>query len=157
MTSLERHALTMGSFSRCRLRTRRKEAIPEKEQMKIDELYPSRWLKASDVTRPVLATIKSVSVEEVGDAEDKPVLHFQGDVKAMVLNRTNSITIAALYGDDTDHWIGKQLVLFSTKVQFQSRLVDAIRVRAPKQQAAAPAPPPPPAPPQEMPEDDVPF
>jgi hypothetical protein len=111
----------------------------ETTDMKIDELYPSRWLKAADVTRPVLATIKNVTVEEVSEGEDKPILNFLGDLKPMVLNRTNSTTVAELYGEDTDHWTGKPVVLFSTKVQFQSKLVDAIRVRAPKQQAAAPA------------------
>lgn len=112
----------------------------ETTDMRIDELYPSRWLKAADVTRPVLATIKSVAIEEVAEGEDKPVLNFFGDLKPMVLNRTNSASIAELYGEDTDTWTGKQVVLFSTKVQFNSKLVDAIRVRAPKPQAAAPAP-----------------
>jgi hypothetical protein len=113
--------------------------------MKIDELYPSRWLKAADVTRPVLATIKNVTVEEVSEGEDKPILNFLGDLKPMVLNRTNSTTVAELYGEDTDHWTGKPVVLFSTKVQFQSKLVDAIRIRAPKHQTplvqSAPRPP----------------
>lgn len=115
--------------------------------MKLDELYPSRWLKASDVSRPVLATIKNVTIEEVSDGEEKPVINFLGDLKSMVLNRTNSASIAALYGDDTDAWTGKQVVLFSTKVQFQSKLVDAIRVREPRPPArAAAAIPQPPAP-----------
>jgi|GEM_PF-548160 len=109
----------------------------ETTDMKIDELYPSRWLKAADVTQPLLATIKSVTVEEVSEGEDKPILNFLGDTKSMVLNRTNSTTIAELYGEDTDHWTGRQIVLFSTKVQFQSKLVDAIRIRAPKQPATA--------------------
>ena len=109
--------------------------------MKIDELYPSRWLKAADVVRPILATIKSVTVEEVAEGEEKPILNFLGDTKPMVLNRTNSASVAELYGEDTDAWTGKQVVLFSTKVQFQSKLVDAIRVRAPKPQATAPSRP----------------
>jgi hypothetical protein len=111
----------------------------ENTDMKIDELYPSRWLKAADVTRPMLATIKNVAIEEVAEGEDKPTLHFLGDLKPMVLNRTNSASIGELYGADTDLWTGKPLVLFSTKVQFQSKLVDAIRIRAPKPQGAAPA------------------
>ncbi len=114
----------------------------ENSDMKIDELYPSRWLKAADVTRPVLATIKNVTVEEVSEGEDKPILNFLGNLKPMVLNRTNSTTIAELYGEDTDHWTGKPLVIFSAKVQFQSKLVDAVRIRAPKPQTAPTAPAP---------------
>jgi len=117
--------------------------------MRIDELYPSRWLKATDVTKPVLATIRSVTIEEFDEGENKPILNFLGETKPMVLNRTNSTTIAELYGDDTDNWTGKPVVLFSTKVQFQSKLVDAIRIRAPKQPVAAK--------PAAVPADDVPF
>lgn len=115
--------------------------------MKLDELYPSHWLKASDVARPMLATIKSVAIEELGDGEEKPVMTFLGDIKSLILNRTNSSTIAELYGDDTDLWTGKPVVLFSARVEFKGKLVDAIRVRAPKQQAAPLSPPP----------DEVPF
>lgn len=129
--------------------------------MKLDELYPSRWLKASDVIKPVLATIKNVAIEEVAEGEDKPVLRFFGDLKPMVLNRTNSAAIAELYGEDTDNWSGKQIVLFNTKVQFQLKLVDAIRTRAPKQQAVAAAPAVASKPAEEVPAtvgtDDVPY
>jgi len=145
------------------------EPTPKKQRqetkhsnMKLDELYPSRWLKASDVDKPILATIQKVAVEEVGDDEQKPVITFIGNIKPMVLNRTNSATIAALYGDDTDLWIGKPVVLFSTKVQFQSKLVDAIRVREPRPVATPAAvksqPPSVPAPvPAASRDDDVPF
>jgi hypothetical protein len=118
--------------------------------MKLDDMYPSRWLKATDVARPVLATIKSIGVEDIGDDEQKPVMHFAGTLKPLIVNRTNALTISQLYGEDTAGWLGKPIVLFSAKVQFQSRLVDAIRVREPKQQATnylpqvphVPAPPP---------------
>jgi hypothetical protein len=110
--------------------------------MKLEELYPSRWLRASDVTKPILTTIKNVVVEEVGESEEKPVLYFQDPShKPLILNRTNGQTIGLLYGDDTELWRGKPLVLFCTKVQFQGKMVDAIRVRPPKP-AARPAPAP---------------
>ncbi len=118
--------------------------------MKLDDLYPSRWLKATDINAPTLATIKSVVIEEIASDEDKPVLNFCGNLKPLILNRTNCLSIGELYGEDTDDWTGKAVVLFSTKVQFQSRLVDAIRIRAPKLKAVAPAPTQPaPAEPQE--------
>jgi len=132
--------------------------------MKIDELYPSRWLKAADVATPVLVTIKDVRHEEVAEGEKKHTLHFVGEIKPMVLNRTNAATVAEVCGDDTDRWGGKQIVLFSTKVQFQSKLVDAIRIRPPRPKAAAPAKPAPARPsvvaeglPAATNEDDVPF
>ena len=109
--------------------------------MKLDELYPSRCLKSGDVVKPVLATIQNVSMESVVENEDeKPVMSFVGDLKPMVLNKTNGATVAGLYGPETDAWVGKQIVLFSTKVPFQGKLVDSIRIRAPKHTAPAPAP-----------------
>lgn len=112
--------------------------------MKVDDLHPSIFLKASDIPQPVLASILKVSIEEVFD-EQKPVLRFIGNnLKPMVLNKTNASTIAAIYGDETDAWQGKQIVLFSSQVPFQGKMVDSIRLRAPKARPAAPPPPPPP-------------
>lgn len=117
-----------------------------REEMKITELYPSRWLKAADVTRPVLATMAGVVLEEIADGEQKPVLSFQEEhLKPMVLNRTNALTIEGIYGEEVEDWAGQPIVLFSTKVPFEGRVVDAIRVRAPRPQVA-PAKPAPAAP-----------
>lgn len=79
-------------------------------------------------------------MEDVGDAERKPVMSFEGRSKTMVLNKVNSRTIAALYGDDTLMWQGKPLVLFPAQVDFRGDTVEAIRVRAPKP-PATPKPP----------------
>ena len=60
-----------------------------------------------------------VELEDVGDAERKPVLHFEGKNKGLVLNKTNSRVIAGAYSDDTDPWAGKPLVLFPAVVDFR--------------------------------------
>ena len=39
-----------------------------------------------------------------------------------------------MYGTDADRWVGKQIMLFSTPVPFQDRMVQAIRIRAPQAQ-----------------------
>jgi hypothetical protein len=84
-------------------------------------------------------------LEELGQGNDKqkkPVLYFKKIQRGLVLNRTNSNTIAKAYGDDTTNWPGKPVELFSTQVQFKSEMVDAIRVRIPKaEQPAAEAAP----------------
>jgi len=106
--------------------------------MKVDELYPSRFLKASDLQgKQVLAVIEGVSVEEFDDGETKPALQLQGK-KPLILNRTNAGLIAAFLGDDVDHWRGHRLVLYPAKVDFRGRLVEAIRVREPRGPAQAP-------------------
>ncbi len=101
---------------------------------KTGDMYPSRYLKASDCEDgDITLTIKEIRQERIGqgrDADDKWILFFEEEEKGLVLNKTNTNTIAKLYGDDTDDWDGKQVTLFSTEVSFQGDMVEAIRVRS---------------------------
>ena len=97
--------------------------------MKLNDLFPSRFLKAEDLKgRDVKLHIKGVSVEDLG-GERKAVMEFLSTEKQMVLNKTNASTIAAMFGDDLDGWAGNEITLYPDKVAFQGKLVDAIRVR----------------------------
>jgi hypothetical protein len=64
-----------------------------------------------------------------GNGEPKPVLHFEGKDKGMVLNKTNANKIAEIFGDDTDSWAGGQIVYTKQWFPFQGNTVPAIRVR----------------------------
>jgi hypothetical protein len=76
-------------------------------------------------------------------ASISPSCILQGKDKGLVLNKTNANNIAAVYGDDTDDWIGGGIQLFPTMVDYQGRSVEAIRVRvAPRKAASAPQPKP---------------
>lgn len=100
--------------------------------MKISELFPSKYASAADLKggRPTL-TIARLVIESLksdrGD-EDKPVLYFKGATKGLVLNKTNGLIIAGLYGDETDGWIGKRITLYATRVKAFGKMADAIRV-----------------------------
>jgi hypothetical protein len=100
----------------------------------VNDMYPSKWLKASDCEDgDMVLTISGIVQERIGQgsqADDKWVLNFEEEEKGLVLNKTNTNTIAKLYGNDTDDWIGKQVTLFATEVQFQGDMVEAIRVRS---------------------------
>jgi hypothetical protein len=97
--------------------------------MKISEAFPSKFVQASDLNgREVRLTIASLSFEKMTDQSDKLCVYFRGTDKGLILNKTNASTIAEMYGDDTDSWIGKQITIFPTKVDFQGKRVDAIRV-----------------------------
>jgi hypothetical protein len=86
--------------------------------MKISNAFPSKYLKASDLQdRNVHVVMARVELEDIGDAERKPVLHFQSKAKGLVLNKTNSRAITAAYGDDTENWEGKPL--FPAMVDFR--------------------------------------
>jgi hypothetical protein len=67
-----------------------------------NQIFPSRWLKASDLSREGQdVTIRKVTVEEIGEArEKKPVCAFDEIDKELVVNVTNWNGIAELTGED---------------------------------------------------------
>ena len=100
--------------------------------MRISSAFPSEFLKAADLDgRNVKVVMDRVEMRDIG-GDHKPILFFQGKEKGMVLNKTNANNIAGAYGDDTDDWSGKELVLFEAMVDFQGKTVAAIRVRTPQ-------------------------
>jgi len=115
---------------------------------KTSDMRESKFLKKEDVGRGVLVTIsgcvqKNVAKEGAGE-ENKWCLTFKELDKPLVLNATNVQLCEAICGsDDTDHWIGKRIVLYTDpNVSYQGKLIGGIRVRAPKPGHAAPPPPP---------------
>jgi hypothetical protein len=113
---------------------------------KIHEMLPSKYLKKEDVSSPKLLTIHTVTQETVGtgdDTEEKWILHFQEDVRPMVLNSTNMRLIEMVTGsDDSDEWSGHKVVLYSDpNISFGGKLVGGIRIRAPQKPKTAPVKP----------------
>lgn len=78
-------------------------------------------------------TIQKVTAGEVmgekGRKSKKPLVAFEGAKKKLALNRTNGKTIAAMYGTDTDKWIGKRVTLWPTTTEFGGETVECIRIR----------------------------
>jgi hypothetical protein len=107
--------------------------------LKLDKLFTSKWLRASDIdeiadedTQTAIVTIDRVEMAEIGqgaESQEKPVMYFKGIEPGMVLNKTNAGTLGKLLGNDTDEWIGKKIGLFTTEVDYAGNQVLAIRVR----------------------------
>jgi hypothetical protein len=101
--------------------------------VRADQAFPSKYLKSSDVKeRPHTAVISHLTRETVGkgqDAEEKHVLHFEGDAKPMVLNRTNWDTLEDAFGD-SDDWPGHKVKIRCARTQFQGKSTDGIRLEA---------------------------
>lgn len=99
----------------------------------IDELYPSKYLKASDLEgRTVNVVMDRIEIEEVGQKKERrPILYFQHKDKGLVLNKTNAKKISSLYGGNYDDWSGREIALFSMMVEFSGEQVPAIRVGIP--------------------------
>ena len=111
--------------------------------MNINEAFPSNYIKASDLKgKDINLVIERIGMEDIG-GDHKPVVYFRGAEKGMVLNKTNGMNIATMYGPETDAWIGKGVTLYPAWVDFQGRSVEAVRVRpvAPQEHQAPAAPP----------------
>lgn len=84
--------------------------------MDFDKLFPGRFLKAGEFQgKAVTMTVTAVVTEELpsdrGD-QTKGIVSFAESKKKLVLNRTNGECIKAMFGRDTDNWIGKRLTLY---------------------------------------------
>ena len=90
--------------------------------MKIDEIYPSKYLRGCDLAgHAVPVTIENVLLESFYDSESKetvkkPVVYFQGKQKGVVLGKALAFQFAeVLKSHNTDDWKGMQVMIFSIK------------------------------------------
>jgi hypothetical protein len=99
----------------------------------IDDLFPSRFLKAADLKGDTPLTINNIKVEDIRDrsGEDtrKGVLYFDELEKGLPLNKTNAETIATLHGRAFATWPRKRITLSVTPVSTPEGVKDGIRVR----------------------------
>jgi hypothetical protein len=106
-----------------------------------DELFPGRFLKSGEFKgREVTLTIASVQIEELPDEKGTPnkdgvrvrvrgIVGFKQTKKLLVLNRTNGEAVKAMFGRQTDDWIGKRVTFFPAVVDAFGGETTAIRVR----------------------------
>ena len=95
--------------------------------MKTSDMFPGAYLSAADISpKGRVMTIQKLRQEQVS-GEMKWVLYFEEEDRGLILNKTNTRRIEALYGD-TKNWPGKKIMLRREKVEFKSDYVDGIRV-----------------------------
>lgn len=138
---------------------------------KLNEAFPSKYLKAPDLNkRRMIVTIDFVAQEKIND--DTPfIMHFKEEIKPLILNKTNfEMTAMLLQLEDSDDWGGHQIILRPDRTKNpQGQVVDCIRVDSELpsdvQQPAAPQrtavrPPagiPPRVPQKDLDESEIPF
>ncbi len=67
---------------------------------------------------------------------DKVVLWFEESEQGLVANKTNFCAVINITGhEDSDYWLGAQIVLAREVVAFGGRMVPAIRVKKPRRAA----------------------
>ena len=98
--------------------------------MKVSEMFPSKFLSASDIPmgKQVQVVIQSIEFETMNDGKQKPILYFQDKQKGMVLNVTNANKIATMHGDETQNWIGQHISINSEPVQGPNGPTTGLRV-----------------------------
>jgi hypothetical protein len=122
--------------------------------MHVDDFFESKYLKAGHLKgKDVTLTISDVQAVTMPDDDGpKPELHFLKTDKTLVLNKTNTNTIAQLYGPEMANWRGRPITVFPTQCDYAGRQVECIRVRLARpledQVANSPTNPTPPAPEQ---------
>lgn len=118
-------------------------------------MFDAKWVKAWDLGGK--ARVVTIEKVEPGFIEDKqkgkkdrlPIVWFKGAKKPLGFNKTNSKTVANMYGKNTEDWIGKSVTIYPTTCQVGADPnVDCIRIKPePPKGKAEDMPAPPPIPP----------
>tara|TARA_R100000808_G_scaffold19628_1_gene42535 strand:+ start:2782 stop:3111 length:330 start_codon:yes stop_codon:yes gene_type:complete len=98
------------------------------------EISPTPHLSAADFDGEMALTMKFVSnAVKVGSGEDadfKHVLYFEELERGLVLNTTNRVTIAGMYGQKVVDWKGKKVTIYPTTTSIGGRHdVPCLRIR----------------------------
>ena len=110
-------------------------------------MYDKEYVGAWDLPKPTTVVISRVEARTLdngkGKKNKKPAVFFEGREKGLACNATNGKTIAAMYGPNTEAWIGKRITLYAAKTDMAGETVDCVRVKpgipaAPKVQSGPP-------------------
>lgn len=105
--------------------------------MKVSEYFANNFFRAEDFDRDgTVMQIYSVEMEDVGKQE-KLCLHFVDQDKSLPVNKTNALTLAELYGDDTDDWCDKEIRVYRDVTMFNGKRVSCMRVSGPEERTKA--------------------
>ncbi|HZN64400.1 MAG TPA: hypothetical protein VFB66_03810 [Tepidisphaeraceae bacterium] len=100
-------------------------------------MFSSDWTRSWDLGgEERTVTITKVAAGELEDPrrkkkDKKPVISMKGWPKPLALNKTNARTIAGMYGNQVEKWVGKRVTLYTDQTRDPSsgQNVDCIRIR----------------------------
>ncbi len=105
--------------------------------MEIDDLYPCKYLRGSDLQGHVVTVkIERVALERFYDQQsrsdvEKLVVYLVGKKKALVAGKSLAYEIAGVCkSSNTDAWPGQEFVLFAERKLVYGREMDILRARA---------------------------
>ena len=102
--------------------------------MKIGDMIESKYLKQSDVDEETTVTVQGLKKVNVARDDEDPeyrwTVKFNEFPKPMVLNVTNLKRLAKALGDDSDNWIGNQVILYvDPDIEFGGNVVGGLRIK----------------------------
>lgn len=107
-----------------------------------DKDYIGAWdLKDKDVNVTITKVIGGSLVGQGGRKSKKPIVYMKGTEKGFAVNATNGKTIAALYGNHVEKWVGQRITLYKSMTRNPNGEgdVECIRVRPNAPEGKAPA------------------
>lgn len=81
-----------------------------------NEMIESKYIQKTDLAQPTRLTVLGCVRKDVGQEnqpEYKWVVEFRGEWKPLILNKTNTESFFDQLGEESDDWIGKQIILFN--------------------------------------------
>lgn len=102
--------------------------------MNYRKLIQSNYIAADEFgkSEPTLTMLSVALVgleDDKGKKQAKGVIAFKETPKAWILNRTNVECLAAMFGPETNDWIGKRVTLHALLVNFGAEKKNGIRVK----------------------------
>ena len=109
--------------------------------MNIEEMFPSRFLRGSDLSGPVTVVIAEVRQERVYSRwegeRDVFVLYCEKARRGVVLSKPLALSIAQALGEnETERWSGRTISLYPQPMKVAGRELVVIRARAAEKQPA---------------------
>lgn len=89
-------------------------------------------LQGRDVTVEIEKVTGGKLKDKEGKESRKPFVYFKGKQKPLALNKTNGAAIAAMYGKETNGWVGKLVTLYPTTTNAFGAVHDCVRIRPAK-------------------------
>jgi hypothetical protein len=100
--------------------------------------FPSKYLKAEDIRRPIEVTISAIAEETMGDGEKKAVCHFEELPKGLVINITNWDMLEHITGcPDCDDWGGTKVLLDTELTRYKGSPTKGLRVHPIRKEKSA--------------------
>ncbi len=112
--------------------------------MNYKEFFKGDYIAAAEMElgKPTTLTIKEVRkvrLESMGPVDgegggekkerDRGVVYFRETDRGWVLNRTNAECLVAMWGMETNAWLGKRVTLYATPVRVGKKTEPGIRVK----------------------------